>query len=295
MNLMDSINFAGERAILLSGDNKTIIEDKLKAGPRKTKVMIIDHETGKVEGVYENKCVVTGSVLNATNAFGIEPPIKIPTYNMEMDLDNSISSAVEPYNRPIVCLFSVGDSGCGETPRDVYVVNFKDRIKPAPAQPADVSEFTSEHIMPFRWVDPEMDLNDDLRRYYFGRKTFDKLNRIGYYFKAFDTTPQLHLRYADGTQITDTIYLDTTDQMVEAFVEMRLRITRLDLRDYFEEVLGWDKARISTVSLNYAWYDDTIDQYKWYQDIYPYTKLNFGYDWMVDANKAIDIIYQIYY
>lgn len=275
--------------------NGKSISERLYAGPQRTKITLVNHDTGEIIGEYENKCLITGSMFNACNAFGVEPPIKIPTYNMDMNLDNSIESEVDPYNPPIVCLFSVGDDGCGSTPKDVYVVNYKDRIAPAPISPSSVSEFESKHIMPFRWVDPEHDLNEDLRKYYFGRKTYPNLNRIGYYFKAFDTIPQLHLRYADGTQITPSIYSDTTDQMAECYVETRLRINRLDLRDYFEQVLGWDKARISTISLNYAWYDDTIDQYKWYQDIYPYTKLNFVYQYMADANMAIDFIYQIYY
>ena len=127
-----------------------------------------------------------------------------------MILDNSKESEVTPYNTPIVCLFSVGDDGCGATPKDVYTVNFKDRIKPAPESPSIVSDFDSSHIMPFRWVAPDQDLNSDLRKYYFGRKTYERLNRIGYYFKVFDTRPQCHLRYADGTQISDTIYYDRT-------------------------------------------------------------------------------------
>ena len=76
---------------------------------------------------------------------------------------------------------------------------------------------------------------------------------------------------------------------------MRLRITRLDFRDYFENVLGWDKARISAMTLCFAWYDDTIDKYRYYQDITPYTLLNFQYQWLVDLDVAIDIEYQIYY
>lgn len=275
--------------------NGKTVQEVMSAGPKKTKIQLINHDTGEVLGEYENKCVITGSIFNASNAFSIDPPIKIPTYNMEMNLDHSLNPDTTPYNMPSVCLFSVGDDGCGSTPKDVYVVNYKDRIKPAPADPNSVADFTSEHLMPFRWVSPDNDLNYDLRQYYFGRKTYNRLNRVGYYFKAFDTTPQLHLRYADGTQITDNIYTDTTDQAAECFVETRLRITRLDFRDYFEEVLGWDNARISTISLNYAWYDDDIDIYKWYQDIYPYTKLNFAYEFLVDAKKAIDIIYQIYY
>ena len=109
------------------------------------------------------------------------------------------------------------------------------------------------------------------------------------------TEPQLHLRYSDGTQITEDIYDNESDQLAECYVEMRLRITRLDLRDYFENILGWDKARISSLSLCYAWYDDTIDNYKYFQDIYPYSFLPFSYKDLVDANVALDFLYQIYY
>ena len=180
MNFTDSMRISGEKAIFLTGDDKNIIEDRMKAGPKKTRVVLKDHDTGEILGEYENKCVITGSILNAGDVFGIDPPIKLPTYNREMDLDNTIESDVDPYNTPIVCLFSVGDSGCGSTPKDVYVVNYKDRIEPALANPSDVSDFTSDMIMPFRWVSPDEDLNEDLRQFYFGRKTFSNLNRIGY-------------------------------------------------------------------------------------------------------------------
>ena len=76
---------------------------------------------------------------------------------------------------------------------------------------------------------------------------------------------------------------------------MRLRITKLDFRDYFENVLGWDKARISSLSLCTAWYDDSIDGYRYYQDIMPYTILFFSYQWLVDDTISVDIEYQIYY
>jgi hypothetical protein len=72
-------------------------------------------------------------------------------------------------------------------------------------------------------------------------------------------------------------------------------ITTDDFRDYFENVLGWDKGRISSLSLCTAWYDDDIDDYRWYQDITPYTLLNFSLQWLVDDTIALDIEYQIYY
>ena len=116
---------------------------------------------------------------------------------------------------------------------------------------------------------------------------------MGYYFKKFDSDPMLHLRYADGTEILPTAI--SSDQETECFVELRLRITRLDLRDYFERILGWDKARISQMSLNFAWYDENTDGYKYFQDINPYSLLNYDYKELQDLTVAIDILYEIYY
>ena len=287
VNLNDIANIKDDAII------KTINE-RMSCGAKGTKITLIDHESGKTLGEFENKIVITGSILNAQNVWGIEAPVKFPSYNSEMNLDNT-KSYQERLNVPKVCLFCVDDSGCGTTPKDVYTGTYISRIKPAPKDPSSVSEFKSDMIMPFRFVSPNEDLNKDLRKYYFGRKTFSKLNKIGYYFKKFDTDPMMHIRYADGTQITENVYTYNSNQAAEVFVQVRLRITRLDFRDYFEQVLGWDKARISSVSLAYAWYDETIDNYRWYQDIFPYSKLNFPYEHLVDATKGIDIVYNVYY
>ena len=272
------------------------IKQRFNGGAKGTKISIINANTGETLDELHNKVVITGSQFTAMKMFGIEnPTVDFKTYNMEMDLDNDRPHGTKPKNEPIICLFCVSDSGCGTTTKDVYVANFTDRIKPAPDNPSSRTDFKSDMIMPFRFVDKDKDLSPDLRKYYFGRKTFDALGKIGYYFKTFDTEPQLHLRYSDGTQITEDIYDNESDQLAECYVEMRLRITRLDLRDYFENILGWDKARISSLSLCYAWYDDTIDNYKYFQDIYPYSFLPFSYKDLVDANVALDFLYQIYY
>lgn len=279
----------------LSNNAKNILNQRLKGGPQKTKVTFINHDTGEVLGEYQNKVVITGSQLNACAMFGLEPVVKFPTYNSEMRLDNSSDPEQKPKSHPLICLFCVSDSGCGATPKDVFVSKYTDRIKPAPAEPSTRFDFTSEMIMPFRFVDEADDLNDDLRQFYFGRKTFSEMGKIGYYFKKFDTDPQMHLKYADGTDITPEMYEVESDQLAECFVEMRLRITRLDFRDYFEQILGWDKARISSLSLCTAWYDDDIDQYRYYQDISPYSYLGFSFQQLVSSDVSIDIMYDIYY
>ena len=279
-----------EKVIKLTDAN--LIEDKLvskdivkrlSGGPKKTRIQMINHDTGEVLQDLSNKVVITGSILGATQAFGIGTPVVLPDYNRELGLENTLDyTVVEPKNNPIVCLFCIGDSGCGATQTDIYAADFVDRINP------------ENDIIPFRYVDKDNDIDATLRKYYFGRKEMDN-NKIGYYFKNFDTVPQLHLRFIDGTQITNELYNIDTKQVAECYVETRLRVSRTDFRDYFEQVSGWDKARISSLSLCYAWYDDSIDDYRWYQQIYPYTKLNFAVQWLVDQTVAIDFIYQIYY
>jgi hypothetical protein len=119
---------------------------------------------------------------------------------------------------------------------------------------------------------------------------------VGYYFKKFESDPMLHMRFADGTQITnDNISTIGSTQDTECYVEARLRITRLDFRDYFEKVLGWDKARVSSMSLNYSWYYTNADTYKYFQDITSYSLLNFDYKELQDLTIAMDILYEIYY
>ena len=206
----------------------------------------------------------------------------MPNYNTALDLENSVEEGTPRQNRPIICLFCVGDSGCGSMDTDVKEASYVDRIAPV------------NDIMPFRYVMPENDLTASERELYFGRKIFAD-GHIGYYFKAFDNTPQMFLRYVDGTEITpDSMYNVETTQDAECFVQLDLLINRLDFRDYFDNVLGWDKARVSTISLCYAWFTED-EQFKWYQEITPFTKLNFSYEKLVDLTKSIAFEYALFF
>lgn len=266
--------------------------------PVRTKIIAYDHETGEKIGEYENKILAPGSQMTACKMFGIEPAVVFPTYNTEMDLENSLPAFpdTQPYNEPIVCLWAAGRSGAGSSDNEVNVVSTTDRISPKLE-----TEGTRiyKDIVPFRYVAPSEDLDLDERDYYFGRKVFGEGTsdeRIAYFFKAFDVEPQLHIRYLDGTEVTDSMYEVVSSQFVEVYIEMRLSISKEDFRDYFDEVLGWDKANVSTISLLYAWYDDTRgDSMRWYQDILPYTKFNFSQEQLKDLNRAIDFNYQIYF
>lgn len=268
------------------------LSKRLGGNSQKTKIVISDHDTGEILGEFSNKILVTGSIFSACKAFGIDSELDLPSYNDEMHFDNDQTRIPGNYDGSLVNLFCVGDDGCGATQKDVYVCNYTDRIEPI----TDITDPTKciGHIYPFRFQDIDDDLPEQLRAYYFGRKTY--IDKIAYYFKKFDTIPELHVVYTDGTQVDDNMYSSNTEQIAECYVETRLRITRNDLRDFFENIIGWDNARISTLSLCYAReYIDPQDGYTYYQDIYPYTKLNFPVEWLVNLDKAIDFNYQVYY
>lgn len=292
---MSSIILTDQHSIHDSIGGRNLIDYRMSAGPKRTKIVITNHDTGEIIDEVSNKILVPGSQMTACKQFGIDYAVKIPTYNEELGLENSYDSyAEQPHNTPITCLFCVGRGGAGAAPGEIMVVSNIDRIEP------------ENDILPFRYVDPSADLDDEQRAVYYGRKVEDS-GKIAYYFKTFDTTPQLHVRYLDGTEVTPSIYKIESSQQVEIFVEMRLSVSRFDFREYFDQVLGWDNADISTLSLLTAWYDNTSfcenpdaepgfrKYYKWYQDVLPFSKFNFKRKDLIDLTEAVDFNYQIYY
>jgi hypothetical protein len=254
----------------------------IRKGPKATRIVIRDYDTEKILHDTHNKILISASQFTACDQFGLDTSVIFPSYNEELGLQNTLDyKTVQPMNRPIVCLFCAGQGGCGTVASDVYTVKFTDRLAP-------------KDMLPFRYVDEKNDLSDELRKVYFGRYK-DSNGMIRYMFKAFDTDPQLHLRYIDGTQITSDMWSIDSTQAAECYVEVKLDIDRTDFRDYFEKVTGWDNAIINSLSLVYGWYDNTIDKYLWYQQLLPYSKLNIPNEYLIDETKRLAISYEIYY
>lgn len=273
--------------------NNDMVRIRLKAGPKSTHITVVNHDTGEVLREGHNAIMLEGSQMAACKMFGLEQAVQVPTYNSMLDLDKTLSSDwdTQPYNDPIVCLWAAGRDGFNNTANEVNVLNNLDLIRPS-------------SLVPFRYVPVNEDVPQELRDVYFGRKSDDEW--ITYYFKAFDATPLLHVRYLDGTEVTSNLYNVDSTQIAEIWIEMRLSVTRNDFRNYFDKVLGWDNADISSISLLAAWYDNTVPEdaeaseqdtlfYKWYQDIVPFSKWNFSAINLSDLTYAVDFIYQVYF
>lgn len=262
-----------------------ILSDSVKPEDKMyTSLIIIKNELGEVlhKGLH-NKVIVSGSAFTMQKHYNLDVPVKTPTYNSVLGLENSISNTfTDPGIRrdEIVCLFAMGIGGCGTEQHQVFPVDYKKWIQP-------------DELIPFRVVSPANDLSALDRTRYFGRKIMDN-GKIAYYFKAFDTQPELLQRFMDGTPIGTDIHTSTNILDVESFVKLKLKVTVDDGREHFRQTVGIDYAKVNTISLLTA-YPTEFDGNIYYQDIRPLTKLNFPNDPLLEDTRALDITYYTFY
>lgn len=245
----------------------------------KTKIVVKCKETGEVLWTGHNKLVIAGAGFLARAMFDIDTPEITVSYNTALNLDNTISGVTVTDNRMKTCLFCVGTNGCGRENSQVYDVDYTKWIDP-------------DSIVPFQYMPIVKDIKAVQRSIYFGKKTTAE-NHI-YYFKSFDSDPQLIQQYTDGTLVDATVYTNNTTMEAETYVAMTMSIDKFDCRDYFIATTGIKDARINTISLCTAWYR-VIDGYRYYQDIRPITRLNFPNESLIDLRKGIDIEYYVYF
>ena len=271
--------------------------DKMQRRTFNTSIDVINSETGEYifKGL-KNKVIIPGSGFIARKLFDIEGSEITPSYNDAISTmytpegntapddedfgDSAITAASSTDHR--ILLFCCGTDGCGTQNSQVYPVDYKKWIAP-------------ESLVPFRFVSENSDISDDLRDSYFGRseETKSGSNYIAYYFKRFEEEPLLVQQLIDGTTISGSTYESSDNTAAESYVELHLKITKDDVREYFSATTGINNARINTVSLCSA-YPVVEDGYIYFKDIRPVTKLNFPNEQFIDASKGIDIIYHIY-
>jgi hypothetical protein len=261
-------------------DDCTLNERSYTEGLSKlqTKIILTNRDTGEVIFKGKNKLILPGAEFLAMALFDLPDVPLTPSYNTKLNLDNTIYTTT-PQDKNKVFLFCVGTDGCGTENSQVYEEDYRKWIQP-------------EALVPFQYKPKNKDISGSLRAVYYGRKTLG--DHFAYYFKAFDSKPQLVRQFTNGTSIDSTVY-DVTDQTpVETYVSMTMSITKDDCRDYFIKTVGINSARVNTISLCTAW-KRVVDGFNYYQDIRPVTKLNFPNEPLIDLRKSIDITYQVYF
>lgn len=264
---------------LLSADAANIVYNRFGMGPKKTKVIVKNLDTGNVQETH-NKVLVAGAQWTASMHWGLDNIIQLPSYNQDLNLDEPADIASTDNVRKIR-LFCCGTNGCGLEQSQIYDVDYTKRIQP-------------QYMIPFRYQKVDNDLADSMRDTYFGRKTIDD-QYYAYYFKKPNTDPQMYAQYIDGTPLDGNLYNSQNTMEAELYVETVLMITKDDFRDFFINTTGINTAKMNQFSLCQAWEVTDPDGHKWYKDITPVTQVNISTESLVDLTKGVEITYQTYY
>lgn len=272
-------------------DKKKILYDGINANDFTafdTSIDIKNLETGEIifKGL-KNKVIISGSSVIARKLFDISSVDPIPTYNDAITGLYTPNTEIKPgsvgigitsatKDNPKVLLFCCGMDGCGSENSQVYPVDYRKWIDP-------------DALVPFKHSTD--DISDEMRNKYFGRTV--RGGYISYYFKTFENTPSFVQRYMDGTPIDNTVFRSAKNDSAETFVEINMKITKEDMREFFDENNLNDRARINCISLCTA-YPVTENGYIYYKDIRPLTRLNFPNEQLIDLTKGIEISYHIY-
>ena len=302
--------------------NITKEEWEIRGGVRKnSKISIINDANGEVIWEGHNRTVIAGSALVAMKLFNLDRNCldATPTYDIEMKLDNGATGATyptkvikdsngniigsvsdEPQRRIIG--FCVGQGGAGLDISDVFDEEY-------------CSWITPDNLVPFRYPLQNADNVDE--EMYKGRKALtlaDGTNRNAYYFKAFSNTPNLVQNYistigtfSDSISANGVYNKAASADKAQSYVELHLKITKDDCREFFISHKGIESAKINQISLISAW-TKTVEvtkmdivgnmrtgEYEYFQDIRPFSIVNIPNEILSNLEKSLSIIYTLYF
>lgn len=265
------------------------VNDKESFHTFNTSIDIKNLETGEIifKGL-KNKVIIPGSGLIARKLFDITNDEVTKSYNqafgeaMYTPKTDEYPATIDPgtlanKDDHKVLLFCCGIDGCGTENSQVYPVDYRKWIAP-------------EDLIPFRYQLATNDITDSLRETYFGRTSINGGEYMAYYFKRFEGSPTLVQQYIDGTPVDENVYTSAKLDSAETYVELNLKITKDDIRDYFVATVGIDEARINSISLCSA-YPVEEDGFLYFKDIRPLTKLNIPNEQLIDATKGLSLIH----
>lgn len=229
----------------------------------------------------ENQIVIGGALFILEKVFGVEPNLYVDYLNNIMGIATDDMST-DLYADTHVCLFGVGVGGCGDSIRSVKDVNFVER---------EIFE-----MVPFRITDE--DLNPSEQKKYFFK--MEKDNKTHYYLKTFEQQPVIKALWKDsddqdedGSEVEAGVHESTRTEPIETFVEMILKISKKDVRDYFELYGDIEQCRINSIGLFTGAKRNLADGTTDYQQVKLFSKLNIPNE-MLTLKKDLTIVYRIY-
>jgi len=286
-----------------------------------SKIIIKNEFTGEVIWEGHNKTVIAGSALVAMKLFNLDRNCldATPTYDTALNLENGANGSTYPTvvitdsngnvvgsmhdeTQRTIIGFCVGQGGAGLDISDVFDVEY-------------CSWITPDNLVPLRY--PLQNADDVDETMYKGRKGLtlaDGTKRNAYYFKAFSNTPNLVQNYlstigtfSDSVSAANVYNKNTSADKAQSYVELHLKITPNDCREFFIAHKGIENAKINQISLVSAW-TKTVEvtkldmagnmktgSYEYFQDIRPFSIVNIPNEILSNLEKSISIVYTLYF
>jgi hypothetical protein len=238
-----------------------------------------------------NETVLGGALTVLEKLCGIKANLKVGSINSIMGINDTVpASDSSAGNDDILCLWGVGVGGCGDAFSSRRVVKFQER---------EVGQnHHAEQMLPFRVVPEPFDVTDDnAARYFMMRERSD--GYYEYFLKTFEIDPIIKVLYKDGekgedgTEVEDNVYDTTREDGIEAFVEIHLKITKNDIREYFERMGEIEKARFNTIALMTGRKTEISEGRYDYTNVKMFSKINIENEALQSA-KELQIVYDIF-
>lgn len=246
----------------------------------KTRVICKD-EFGRVIFEEENQVVLGGSLFTVEKVWGLNSPLTIETLNNIMSIATS-GPLVTSNKDTFVCLFGVGTGGAGDTIKSVKDVKYYER---------EVFDMVPLRI-------PQDPLSSDDQKKYFFRRQLEN-SRTAHYLKKFETTPTINVLWKDGpegedgTMVEEGVHGTSRTENIETFVEMHLKISKNDVKEYFEMNGNIDETRINSIGLFTGVISDIGEGKTDYKQVKLFSKLNIPNE-ALTLRKDMDIYYRVY-
>lgn len=195
-------------------------------------------------------------------------------------------NGLRPLEGKCVSLFGCGRGGSSLT--------FNDVNKPA------TKEFNLYDMIPIRYVAKDNDLDAETKAKYYLRVEEDE--HIAYYLKKFETDPKLVMKIGESDYYpsdSDNLPTDWNEMIeredVDVYVELQMKITADDYREYYKETEGLEMARINELGLFLGYRPNTTaGVYQDYLAIEDFSKLTFNNEPLDDETKELYIVYRIF-
>lgn len=243
---------------------------------------------GEVVFEENNSIVLGGSLYILEKLFNVESGLSVAYINDIMGIATTGTHITEIYPKDnCICLFGVGIGGAGESLSDVYDVKYYER--------------ELVNMVPFRQTADEL-TSIDQEKYWFKKPvTINGVNKTAYYLKSFEAKPEIHVLWRDGvndedgSEVPNNVHNTPTTNTtpIDTFIEILLKISRNDIREYFADLGSTEVARINSIGL-FTGIKTLIDANTYdYKQVKLFSKLNFNNE-ILAASKDMTISYRIY-